>query len=332
MNRRNLYTSTTSYIRTIYQKGNISIISTKIIGNALYLDNGPSYAVVLKSINVLHMSVKGSSIQQTNEGVSLTIKHGTYFIEIDSTIFSDNVGQCFITTFNDVVNVTKSYVHIQNVEFIKNSGIFASAITLVTNQEEEIPKLIAYVRDCTFYSNQADTFFGAIYADRVHLIVSDSFFANNLVGEIHGSIQGFGGAIYVETSTIVTVKNTIFINNTCSGFGGTIFSRGTFSCINCSFTGASGIVIRPLLGDIIYATAGLSLINTTWVSTVMSEVPKALIWHPGSPTIEEWKITVAGYFEATCPVGHNITHSGIEREENKLTSRMSMSCKPMPPE
>ena len=309
--------------------GNISIDAMKVIGNADKIGS-TSHAISLTSYNHLQLKISNSAIKKTHEGISLTIRGGISNIEIDSIIISENIGQGVIIIFSEKTNRDKAVVSLTNAQFVKNKGIFASAIHLVDKEKQDIKKKVKiYVTECIFYENQADTFFGSIYADGVHLYVVNSFFTNNVAGELHGTIQGFGGAIYIETKTTVAVTNSTFINNTCSGFGGTIFSRGKFSCVNCEFTGASEILIRPLLGDILYATAGLTLINTTWKSTVMNEIPKSLIWHPGSPTVERWGINVSGYFEALCPEGHNISHSGIVREQSSV-SRIAMSCKPCP--
>ena len=232
--------------------------------------------------------------------------------------------------FAEKSNRNQSTVMLNNVQLVENKDILGSAVNFV-DEDTQATQVKIYVSDCIFYENQVDTSYGSIYAEGVFLYVENSLFTSNVAGKILESIQGFGGAIYVERNTTVAVINSTFINNTCSGFGGTIFSRGKFSCVNCKFTGASDILIRPLLGDILYATAGLTLINTTWKSTVMNEIPKPLIWHPGSPTMENWDIDVSGHFDAICPEGHNISYHGIVRKRRRRgISRITMSCKPCP--
>lgn len=315
---------------TLYSNNiNIGIVTmdaVRIVGNAVGMESSPSHAVSLSTYKFLSVQIKRTAIKKTHEGISLTVTHGICRAYVQDSIFADNAGQSIIATFGANSNQEKSSVRLTGVEFVKNSGIFASAVHLVAKRAKSV-KLKAKISDCIFYDNKADTFFGSVYADNVRLDVSNTFFANNAAGEVRGSTQGFGGAIYIEDESIVHVSDSTFINNTCSGFGGTIFSRGMFSCLNCSFTGASEVNIRPLLGDILYATAGLSLINTTWTSTIMSENPKSLIWHPGSPTIERWGITVSGYFKVTCPEGHNISYSGIIRQSYRV-NRISISCIP----
>ena len=312
----------------VMKNGRIFIHAANIVGTARTFNNGSSYAVSLSSFDSIYLSIKDSIIRQTDEGISINVRSGAYLINITSAIFAENVGQGIIATFDKGVYNNVSKFVIEKVQFVRNKGVFASAINLFT--KEKIENTYVDIDHCQFYQNEAETFFGTIYVDGVHVHINNSLFINNVAGKLHETIQGFGGAIYIEAKTIVKVFHSKFINNTCSGFGGTIFSRGDFHCINCSFVGPSDILVRPLLGDILYATAGLRLVNTKWVSTVMTELPKPFIWHPGSPTIENWKIIVDGYFKATCPEGHNMTSSGVKRNSYNSNGRISVSCNPCP--
>lgn len=310
------------------KRGEISIKAANIVGTAKQLINGSSYAVSVSSFNMLRLKMSGSVVRQTDEGISINVREGGYRVDIESSIFAENIGQGIIGTFNKGAKTNISYFRIEKVQFLRNNGVFASAINLFSTFRAI--RTHVTVDHCQFYQNEAETFFGTVYVDGVNITINNSLFINNIAGKLHGSIQGFGGAIYVEAKTEAKVFNTRFINNSCSGFGGTIFSRGDFHCTNCSFVGPGDIVVRPLLGDILYATAGLTLTNTKWIASINSEMPKPFIWHPGSPTIENWKIKIDGSFKARCPPGHNMTSSGVMRKGRDSNGRISISCNPCP--
>ena len=310
-----IHSSTFSQVEVVVRADNITSASiylnaVNITGTASdRLTNGTSYAVSIESSHILFFHVKDSVIQQTHEGISLGIRGGIYRISITSTLITENLDQGIIAVFHKNLQKTKSRFVIRNVNFKRNRGFLASAISLMTNEKSD--ETLVEVSHCQFYENEADSFSGSVHVDGVGMNISNSVFQNNIVGKLHGTIQGFGGAIYIESKTQVNIFHSKFVNNSCSGFGGTIFSRGTVHCTNCSFVGPSDILIRPLMGDILYATAGLKLVNTTWVSTVTtSEIPKPFIWHPGSPTREVWNISLEENFKAICPLGHNMTSSG----------------------
>ena len=309
-------------------RGNISVISTIITGNAYA--SVASHAINVVSFSEIYLNVVETAIENTNEAIAIKIMSGaSYHIKIIKSIFSENNGQCILLTFGRMVETNNSYVYLTDNHFVKNHGVFASALHLIADltQSEEV---ICRIKRNIFLNNKADTFFGAIYVDGLTVYIDYSDFANNAVGEYLGSVQGFGGAIYTEEYSKVLVSYSTFINNTCSGFGGTIFTRGHFSCYNCSFVGPSNVFIRPLLGDILYATAGTELVNTTWTSKVMPGAFRAFIWHPGSPTNEDWSIEVGGHFDAKCPEGHNISYYGIERDLSSKTKRLTMTCESCP--
>ena len=304
----------------------INVSSTDVSG-MLQDSGGPSYAITLTSNGDLSLFVSKSMFLRTNEGISLTLNRGMHHVFIKDSLFGENNGQSLVTNFGRYFDAYQSIFSLKEVTFVNNNGYYASTIHLVaTSKVKPYPKVT--IEGGLFQNTDAAVFFGALYADGVEVNVIDSYFQDNVAGEKQGAIQGFGGAIYVETGSKVSVINSLFKNNSCSGFGGTIYSRGSFTCINCTFYGPEeSVKVKPLLGDILYATAGLVLINTTWYVTTISSDSKAIIWHPGSPTLEDWGISVSGYFEATCPVGHNITYFGVQRSSTELTQRLSMACK-----
>ncbi|XP_047143666.1 uncharacterized protein LOC124817516 isoform X1 [Hydra vulgaris] len=308
-------------------RANITVISTIITSNSYR--NSVSHAISITSFSELIVSIIESAIEHTNKGVAIKVMNGTYNIKIRKNIFSENNGQCIILKFARMVKTNTSYVFLRDNQFIKNRGVFASALHLKADLKQP-DEIICWIKGNIFLNNKAERFFGTMYVDGITVYIEHSDFANNAVGDYLGSVQGFGGAIYTEEFSKVIVSYSTFINNTCSGFGGTIFTRGFFSCLNCLFIGPSNVFIRPLLGDILYATAGTELFNTTWVPKVMPGSFRAFIWHPGSPTKEDWSIIVAGYFNARCPEGHNISYYGIERDLLTKTKRLTLTCESCP--
>lgn len=305
--------------------------STTFVGNAK--DDTTSYGISLQTVDMIQLNIQGCYFRHFHEGISLTLKSSFYNIHINSSYFTDIKGQVIIAKFMEDTNTKNSTFLITNSTFLENRGFFSSSLHLVgtsSNSQKQLD-ITAHIDQCLFLNNEGLALFGTIYANRVFLEISNAYFENNVAGEQHGTVQGFGGAIYVETDTTVHVVNSTFNNNTSTGFGGAVFSRGSFSCINCTFFGARSNVFRPLLGDILYATSELTLTNTTWRSTAMdANKYKPLIWHPGSPTVESWKISVNGYFDVICPAGHNISESGVVRNITDLTTRLTLSCKPCP--
>ena len=312
------------YIISAYSVINakISVISSKICGNKEQNTRITSHAISIRCQKNLVLLFQNCVLQDFHQGISVAVK-GQYSIDIKDCILTGIEGQGVIITYLENKAANVSYTKITGTNFLKNSGLFASAIHLVGKAAH---RPIVTISKCTFYENISKTFFGTVYADEVKVYINYCDFINNLAGELRQPIQGFGGAIYVESQTTVVAERAVFINNSCTGFGGTIFSRGKFKCLNCDFTGPSETAIRPLLGDILYATESLTLENTTWTSVDTKDENKALIWHPGSPTQETWGITISGSFLAQCPVGHNISYSGIRRKQDGSTTRISMVC------
>ncbi|XP_066913669.1 uncharacterized protein [Clytia hemisphaerica] len=332
----NVYIQSSVFLKNMFaisgdhlERASFNITKTLFVGTTS--KDFTSYAVSLQSSDGLVFNLESCTIREFHQGISLTFQYGEYNVLISSTHFSYIEGQVIIAKFSKNVDEEESTFKVVNSTFVNNKGLFSSALHLLVTELDET-RVVAKVSDSTFINNEGRALFGTLYVNGVILKLSNSFFGNNVAGEFHSSIQGFGGAIYIETDTTVLATNTTFRNNSCSGFGGAIFSRGSFSCINCTFYGISiSNTMRPLLGDILYATSNLTLINTTWYSLAYDDGRnRPLIWHPGSPTVESWKILVSGSFIASCPDGHNISESGVIREKYDFTKRLTLRCKPCP--
>ena len=311
------------------EKASVSITRTAFIGTTS--KDFTSYAVSLQTEDYLEFIFEGCDVQEFHQGVSLTFRNGVHHVLVNSSRFSRIEGQVIIAKFSKNVDEEGSTFRIHNSTFVNNRGLFSSALHLLV-PEIDRTRIFATVTDSNFTNNEGRALFGTVYVNGIHLKIVNSFFGHNIAGKVHSDIQGFGGAIYIETDTTVEVVDTRFRNNTCTGFGGSVFSRGSFNCKNCTFHGiAPKNYMKPLLGNILYATSNLTLSDTSWVAEAFDDSKsRPLIWHPGSPTVEDWKISVLGTFQVSCPDGHNISHSGIVRNNFDFTKRLTLYCKPCP--
>ena len=330
-----LQSSITNVHYCVFSK-NVSMITLEMQDTSIVGENDsqvPYYAVSLIIMDAAVVHIIGCTFIKLNEAVAISMHHGKLVMKLSHCQFQDNSGQSVLLSFSANSNMQASIVHLDRLEFTKNDGGYASSLHLVRSWEfsDKVrkPAPEVHLTRSVFRNNYAQAFFGAIYAEGVHLQIHSTQFNNNTAGNELSAIQAFGGAIFVESWTNVEVINSSFANNTCSGFGGAVFSRGQFSARNCEFRGSAKSSIKPLLGDILYATAGLLLENTTWYPD-KSYRSKSAIWHPGSPTLESWNIKIAGHFVIYCPVGHNVTAHGLYRHPGMLTDRISMGCRSCP--
>lgn len=311
------------------ERASINITRTVFIGTTSR--DFTSYAVSLQSEHYLKFIFERCVVREFHQGVSLTFRNGQLHVNVDSSHFSEIEGQVIIAKFSKSVDEQNSTFFVRNSTFIDNKGLFSSALHLLVTEIDRT-RIHATVSDSIFSNNEGRALFGTLYVNGIHLKIANSYFGHNIAGKMHSAIQGFGGAIYIETDTTVEAVDTVFRNNTCTGFGGSVFSRGSFRCRNCTFYGiAPRNYMKPLLGDILYATSNLTLRDTSWVSTAFEDTKsRPLIWHPGSPTIEDWKISVSGTLQVSCPDGHNISQSGVIRDKYDFTKRLTLCCKPCP--
>ena len=293
----------------------------------------PYHVISLISRGVTIIRIVKCTFQRVNEAVAVSIYRKKLLLKIEQCHFKENFGQSILLSFSAQLQHIESRIDFEELTFSNNDAGFASSLHLIRsfgeNSNDNKPAPHILLSNSTFENNYAEAFFGAIYAEGVDLVIKNTTFYNNSAGNEESSIQAFGGAIFVESRTNVKVFNSSFIGNTCSGFGGAVFSRGNFSAINSFFRGTLDDATSPLLGDILYVTAGLQLENTTWHPS-KSFRSNSAIWHPGSPKLERWSICIKGYFHVLCPVGHNITGHGLLRKSGMSTDRISMGCRSCP--
>ena len=293
----------------------------------------PYHAISLTMRGNAIVRIARCSFRRVHEAVAISMYKKQLILQIKQCQFMENKGQSILLSFSSKLKHDDSKITFEDLVFSNNDAGFASSLHIIKlfdgSSNDDKPGPYIRISDSIFENNYAKAFFGAIYAEGVELDIKNTTFYNNSAGNEESSIQAFGGAIFVESRTYVRVFNSTFTGNTCSGFGGAVFSRGKFSAINTIFRGTFEDAMRPLLGDIVYVTAGFYLENTTW-HPGKSFRSNSAIWHPGSPKLEEWSISIQGYFQVLCPVGHNVTGHGLVRESGVSTDRMSMGCRSCP--
>ena len=102
----------------------------------------------------------------------------------------------------------------------------------------------------------------------------NNVFKNNHVQSYSVTNSGRGGAVYINIKVQAVFINDTFINNSASYLGGSLYGGNTcsFTLSNCHFEKADQS--HAFLGDIIYSTGDLVLINVTLVAhTARKESP-----------------------------------------------------------
>ena len=316
-----VYSSNASFV-------NINMRDTTVKGE--YHAIVPYHTISLITRGTTSIHIANCVFYRVNEAVAISLYRKKLLLKIEKCHFKENYGQSILLSFSSQLQYDESIIHLESLTFSSNDAGFASSLHLIRqyskNSFGEKPAPNILLNNSIFENNYAEAFFGAIYAEGVDLTIENTIFNNNSAGNEESSIQAFGGAIFVESRTNVKAFNSSFIGNTCSGFGGAVFSRGNFSATNCLFHGTFEDATSPLLGDILYVTAGLYLENTTWHPS-KSYRSNSAIWHPGSPKLEGWTISIQGYLHISCPIGHNITGHGYIRQQGMSTDRISMGCR-----
>jgi predicted outer membrane repeat protein len=97
-----------------------------------------------------------------------------------------------------------------NVQFISNTAAYGGALLLNGGQA-------GWLTNTRFLSNTAGARGGAVQVDGPLTIDASHFEANQAWGD-----QGQGGAVYVGSTTVVTVTASNFLSNTATEFGGAL--------------------------------------------------------------------------------------------------------------
>ena len=138
----------------------------------------------------------------------------------------------------------------------------------------------------------------------------NNVFKNNHVRSYSVTNSGRGGAVYINIKVKAVFINDTFINNSASYLGGSLYGGNTCSYIlsNCYFE--KGDQSHAFLGDIIYSTGDLVLINVTLVAhTARKESPLlAYISHNvlSLSSAQELALGLPSDVTVQCPGGYHL--------------------------
>ena len=198
----------------------------------------------------------------------LSLKIANAFVNMDGIEISS------ANQTNPVVDVTDSYLFLDNSKFIGNSVKRKYSVLTISHSK-------AVLTNCTFTSNIAHVG-GAIYVfDKAVLIVVRSVFEGNKAGFLGGAIAAYnsvnvsvlkstfasnwaynsGGAIVSKNRTRFNIFNTTFASNSAKvGSGGTIFAQDEnyYSMDSCLFINNFGEFKSGVFHIQMNGTAGIN--------------------------------------------------------------------------
>ncbi len=143
-------------------------------------------------------------------------------MSIVNCTFSDNHSMNGGAIYNYYGNI-----EITNCAFTQNGALQGGAVYNINSEPA--------ITGCTFIGNLSSNYGGAVYNISTWAIFSDCYFIDNSVGYINASK---GGGLYSKYSRD-TFTNCVFRNNETDGFGGGLYSLGSYglTVVNCSFSG-----------------------------------------------------------------------------------------------
>lgn len=141
-----------------------------------------------------------------------------------NTVFKDNSstasGGAIYSTYTSAEAKTR-YVNISDCTFTNNHATSGGALALNASSSEFVNGAIATVTNSEFISNTAKSG-GAISTDiKSQLTVKDSLFTQN-------SSQSEAGVIYAEYQSVVNIFGSTFTSNTSGSHGGVISLRSSY--------------------------------------------------------------------------------------------------------
>lgn len=126
--------------------------------------------------------------------------------------------------YNGGAIFSSGFLDLSDVLFDSNSAVVAGALVLGTGSDVKI-------KDTEFKSNTSKNGGGAVYASGSKVDITGTSFTANKVTESAGSGIGFGGAIYNDAGSDMTVTSSTFGTgtsegaNTAANSGGAIFNK-----------------------------------------------------------------------------------------------------------
>ena len=117
-----------------------------------------------------------------------------------------------------LLNVNDSEVTLKNIIF-KNGFSECSGGAIINNGDLTI-------ESCEFLDNSSDDYGGAIY-NNSKLFIKDSSFMENRAD--------YGGAVYIDSDSILNLKSSVFKSNSSEFEGGAIYNKAKLAIDNSSF-------------------------------------------------------------------------------------------------
>lgn len=124
-----------------------------------------------------------------------------------NTVFSNNIANSYggaVYAVNANGEYVTRYQNFENCTFKNNIASLGGALVVYSSNKEFANGAIAIVTDCTFTSNSA-------------------------ASPVSQAATGYGGAIYVERKSSLTIKGSTFTKNTARTEGGAIYAGGSSS-------------------------------------------------------------------------------------------------------
>ena len=164
-----------------------------------------------------YIYIKG--IDAMTQGISIVDKHNLVIDGNGFTVNADGNSRVFAVDMQSRDIVFKN-INIANGYLYSNTG--GSGLVIQSDNSRLI--------NCTFINNTADTTRGgaALSVDASHLIIDGCRFINNT--QLHST----AGAIYLRGYDL-TIRNTLFENNSAVGYAGAVESYDDCDIINCTF-------------------------------------------------------------------------------------------------
>jgi predicted outer membrane repeat protein len=263
--------ASSEYGGAIYIYYGVDSAGSVIIGNSTFINNTANGdyggAIYIDNSNVTISNSTFTNNTANYQGGAIWITGGS--VTINNSTFINNTA----SSYGGAIYIENGNVSIRNSTFINNkaNGDQGGAINIDGGN--------LTINNSTFINNSASSEGGAIYINGVSsVIIGNSTFKNNR-GNYGGAMEIGGGSLIVGNCTFinneaydshggaisiytgnnnVTIRNSTFINNTASSYGGAIYiSSGNVSISYCRIYNNSG-------SSQVYRSGGTVTANSNW--------------------------------------------------------------------
>ena len=196
-----------------------------VIDNCTFTNNSGESGTGVLVAGALDVLISNCTFQNNfaNDGAGLYATSSS--LKLSNCNFTDNIAN----SFGGALFSLRSIIQILDCEFFNNRAANAAGIYVDAGGE---PAINAIINNCTFEANQVTDFGGAaFYSWNIDFNMDSCIFKTNS-GPQAGAMYNDGR----DNFSSFIVKNTIFENNNCTGFGGAVYNWASrYSFINCDF-------------------------------------------------------------------------------------------------